>query len=120
MKHNSHIFLILIFIVSAFVLAFYLGRNIKQSEAKERQELVSDTARTNRAYRTYERVHRQQLMEDPDYAALVEENEELRARLQRIAESANDLEDALYYFERKGFDVSEYQDHIDAILSECQ
>ncbi len=53
-------------------------------------------------------------------AQMVEENEELRARLQRIAESASDLEDALYYFERKGFDVSEYQDHIDAILSECQ
>ena len=39
---------------------------IKEKEAKERRELLSDTARVNAAHRTYEKVRLQQALEDPD------------------------------------------------------
>lgn len=92
---------------------------IEEKEAKERQEILSDTARINSAYRTYERVHKQLLMDDPDYSVLIEENEELRERMVRIKSFAEDIELGLEYFEEKGFDVSDIQAALDDIYSEC-
>lgn len=50
----------------------------KEKEALERKELLSDTARVNAAHRTYERIHKQQLEQDPYYQELARENDSLK------------------------------------------
>lgn len=99
---------------------FWKQSQIKEKEAKERQEMLSDTARINAAYRTYERVHKQLLMDDPDYSVLIEENEELKERMERIKSYTEDIEVELEYFEDKGFDISDIQVLLDDIYSECE
>lgn len=84
---NYHIGCIVVFIVVALVLSVYLGRSIKEKQYKDRQELLNDTAQVNAAHRTYEKVHHQQLMEDPDYAKLYKENQRLKEELNRIKDS---------------------------------
>ena len=92
----------------------------EERKRKERQELLSDTARVNAAQRTYERVHRQLLIEDPDYAELYEETEELKERLKRIKDYAEEAQSNLDYFEGDGYDVSDIQDDLSNILDECE
>ena len=101
-------------------LSFYLGKDIKEKKEKERQELLNDTAKVNAAYRTYERVHRQLLMEDPDYSELYYKNEELRERLKRIKDYAEEAKNDLFIFEENGYDVSEIEDNLNNILDECE
>lgn len=43
---------------------------LKEKEAQERKELLSDTARVNAAHRTYEKVRLQQMLEDSDAVEL--------------------------------------------------
>lgn len=106
------------FVLVIGVMVWYNG-TAKDRGAKMRQEILSDTAAVNRAYRTYDRIHHEQLMEDPDYRELYEEAEDLKDRLQRISQYADDAEGSLDYFEDKGFDVSELQGIFDDIESEC-
>lgn len=42
----------------------------KEKEARERKELLSDTAKVNAAHRTYEKVRLQQMLEDSDAVEL--------------------------------------------------
>ena len=92
----------------------------EEREAKKRREILSDTAAVNQAYRTYERVHRQQLMEDPDYSELYEKYEGIKDRILSIRGYVSDAEDALFDIERQGIDVSELEDILSNISSECE
>ena len=120
-KKNILIFISLLSWPLLLLMGVHLWKQhqIEEKEAKERQEILSDTARINAAYRTYERVHKQLLMDDPDYSVLIEENEELRERMVRIKSFAEDIELGLEYFEEKGFDISDIQAALDDIYSEC-
>jgi len=42
----------------------------KEKEARERKEVLSDTAKVNAAHRTYEKVKLQQMLEDSDAVEL--------------------------------------------------
>jgi len=42
----------------------------EEKEARERKEVLSDTAKVNAAHRTYEKVKLQQMLEDSDAAEL--------------------------------------------------
>lgn len=42
----------------------------KENEARERKEVLSDTAKVNAAHRTYEKVKLQQMLEDSDAVEL--------------------------------------------------
>ena len=42
----------------------------KEAEARERKELLSDTAKVNAAHRTYEKVRIQQMLQDSDAVEL--------------------------------------------------
>lgn len=119
-KNNYHFGCVITFVIVSVALSFYLGKDIKEKEEKERQELLNDTAKVNAAYRTYERVHRQLLMEDPDYSELYYKNEELRERLKRIKDYAEEAENDLFIFEENGYDVSEIEDNLNNILDECE
>lgn len=81
MKNNYHIGCVVIFIVVAVIVCICLFREYRQQREEERQELQNDTAKVNAAYRTYQRVHHQVLMEDSDYARLYRENLELKEKL---------------------------------------
>lgn len=117
MKGNNHIWLIVAFVIGALVVTICLGYNLKTSQSDN--ESVSDTVSVNVAHRTYERVHRQQLMEDPDYAELYNENEMLKERLQNIQDYAEQLDNDLFDIEVKGIDVSDCQDYVQSIIDEC-
>lgn len=56
-------------------------RKAEEREKRIRREILSDTAAVNQAHRTYERIHRQQLMEDSEYVRLYEENQGLKERI---------------------------------------
>lgn len=84
---NAHIGCIVLATIAALLLAFYLGNDIKQKEATERHELLSDTAAANSAQRTYQRIHHQQLMEDEAYSKLYQENQALKKELQQLKDS---------------------------------
>lgn len=73
-------FLVLMLWPFAIVVAVYLFWSGKadEKERRDRQELLSDTAKVNAAHRTYERIHKQQLKEDTYYQELSEENESLK------------------------------------------
>lgn len=119
-KDNIHMGCVLVFIIAAILLALYLGNDIKKKDVK-RKETVSDTASINNtAYRTYERIHLQQLMEDPMFLDLYNENEALKQKLDFIRATADDMQEHIDYFENKGFNVSDMQDIIDNIISESE
>ena len=84
MKNNYHIGCVVIFIVVAAIVCICLSRKYRQQREEERQELQNDTAKVNAAYRTYQRVHHQILMEDSDYAALYRENQSLKEEIKRL------------------------------------
>lgn len=81
---NYHIGCIVVLIVVALILSVYLGNSIKEKQLNDRKELLSDTARINKAHRTYEKIHHQILMEDSDYAALYRENQALKEEIKRL------------------------------------
>lgn len=87
MKNNIHIILIVLVAAVALAVAIFLGSNIKQQDAMERQNLLSDTAAINDAHRIYERVHHEQMMQDSSYAKLYRENQELKAKIRHLKDS---------------------------------
>jgi septum formation inhibitor-activating ATPase MinD len=115
-------FIGIISIPVVLLICFYFWKSpqIMEKENKGQQVLLSDTAAVNRANRTYQRIHNRLLMEDEDYAALYEENEELKGRVDNIKEYTEELENALFNLEQQGVDVSELEDIISNISSECE
>lgn len=117
-KDNSHIGCIILFIVVGLLFMVYSVPKLKKYDAQE-QHRLTDTEMA-RVWEIVDSVKHEELMEEYNYAALYEENQELRERIKRIKECTEELEDVCFYFERKGFDVSEFQDAIDNIYSECE
>ncbi len=118
MKDNFHIGCILFFIAGVVLFIMYSVPILKQQNAQEQNKLT-DTELT-RVWEIVDSVKHEELMDEPNYVTLYEENKELKDRLQRIKEYAEEMEDCLLNFEQKGFDVSELQDAIVNITSECE
>ena len=117
MKRNAHIWMIVAFVIGAIILSLYIGYDTNTSQSSTR--FAHDSAAINSAHRTYERIHHEQQMEDPDYAELYNENEMLKERLQNIQDYAEQLDNDLFDIEVKGIDVSDCQDYVQSIIDEC-
>ena len=89
MNKNIHINIIVVLAVAALAASFYLGSSIKEKEMG-RSEVITDSAR-DAAYITYDKVHKQQLMDDPDYAELYEYNQELEDVIAGLLDSIDTL-----------------------------
>lgn len=122
MDQKKNILKFVVFMSCPFLL--YIGVYLwmrpqwEEKEVRKRKEILSDTAKVNEAHRTYERIHHQLLMEDPDYAEIYEENQELKERLYKIRTTAEDMQQNIDYFEQEGYEVDKMQSIIDDILEE--
>ncbi len=104
------------------VVAVYLwkGDSSKQREAEERKSLLSDTAKVNKAYLTYERVHRQLLEEEPEVQELAEGVLELKGRLNNIRQYAEEADGLLEELDYQGYDVDDVKSLLENIIEECE
>lgn len=59
---------------------------LKEKEAQERKELLSDTAKVNAAHRTYEKVKLQQMLEDSDAVELAKKVLEVKEPTRRVGQ----------------------------------
>ena len=109
---------IILFIVVSVVFALYSIPKLKQQETYK-QDSIS-TATLERVWGIVDSVHRAELMEDEVYVELLEEYEDLKTRMENISGYVSDAESAIYELERKGIDVSEIEDAINNISSECE
>ena len=116
LKYNYHIGCLCLFSISAVLFVMYSVPKLKQYE-KQNQ---TSTADIERLWTFVDSVHHEQLMEDPMYESLYEENEELKERMERIKSYTEDIEVELEYFEEKGIDISDIQVLLDDIYSECE
>lgn len=86
MKTIKNILVPIVLLLWPFLLCicvyFWQQPKIKEKEERDIKEILSDTAKVNAAHRTYERVHHELLMEDPDYSELYEENLRLKDSLE--------------------------------------
>lgn len=118
LKDNWHIGCIILFVLLAVSFIVCSIPKFKQKEVENTYKPTKDEL--ERAMYIADSIHLLELMDDPFYIEVFEENEELKEKMKRIKEYTEDLEGGLMYFERKGFDVSELQDAIDNINSECE
>ena len=118
MKENSHIGCIVLFIIVAVSFVVYSIPKLKQQGSKTQHKLT-DT-QMERVWEVVDSVHRAELMEDPMFLDLYNENETLKQKLDFIRATADDMQEHIDYFENKGFNVSDMQDIIDNIISESE
>ena len=117
---NGHFGCIVLFVVAAIFLTVYLGKNIKQREDRKKQALLSDTAKQNSAYRTYDKIYFQLLTEDPEVYELAEGVLILKDKLQRIHSYADEAERLLDDSEEGKYDLDEMRAILENIIEECR
>lgn len=113
-KDNLHIGCIVYFVIVAVILIVYYVSGSKQTE-NDRPLVASE-----RSLEIADSIHREELMEDEVYVELLEKYEDLKTRMENISGYVSDAEDAIYDLEREGVDISEIEDAISNISSECE
>lgn len=113
-KDNQHVGCVWLFVIAAAVVIVYYISSTKQAEGKK------PLAVSERSLEIADSIHREELMEDEVYVELLEKYEDLKARMDNISGYVSDAEDAIYDLERRGIDVSEIEDAISNISSECE
>ena len=118
MKDNYHIGCIVMFIIVAILFVVYSVPQLKQTDVDNKPKLSN--AAIKRAWQIADSVHRAELMEDEVYVELSEKYEDLKTKIDNINDYVSEAEDALFYLERQGVDVSELEDILSNISSECE
>lgn len=117
-KENFHIGCVVLFIIVAILFVAYSIPKLRQQESKTQHKLT-DTQK-ERIWEVVDSVHRAELMKDPMFLDIFNENEALKQKLDFIRATADDMQEHIDYFENKGFNVSDMQDIIDNIISESE
>lgn len=117
-KENFHIGCVVLFIIVAILFVAYSIPKLRQQESKTQQKLTG--AQKERIWEVVDSVHRAELMKDPMFLDIFNENEALKQKLEFIRATADDMQEHIDYFENKGFNVSDMQDIIDNIISESE
>lgn len=117
-KENSHIGCIVLLILAAVAFIVFSIPRLKEMETQRAiKQNSKDSVVMTRAWHIVDSVRRAELMDNPYYYELYEENIDLKDRLDDIRNTVEEMQEHIDYFESKGFDVSDMQAIMDNIVS---